>query len=127
MARGRGSKQGDSGRGDSGWTKFIEISLEGHSIDDVLAKYGSPDQLFDAIGQLLETGHRVSLTYNYQNDSVVASLTGRGEDCRNDGMTVTSYAEDWVTALQVAAYKHFVVAAGAWEKHAKTRTQGAFG
>lgn len=127
MARGRGSKVEASGRESSGWTTFIDLPLEGHSIDDVLGRYGAPDQLFDALGQVLETGHRVSLAYNYQNDSVTASMTGKGDGCPNVGLTVTSYAEDWVTALQVAMYKHFVIAGGHWEKNAKSVTRGAFG
>ena len=75
----------------------------------------------------MSDGHRMSVTYNGQNDTFTVSLTGRGDDCPNDGMTVVSFAGTWYEALQVSMYKHHILAEGDWSKSKVVANRPRFG
>lgn len=109
------------------WTTFVEISMAGHSLEDVEAAFASPDAVFDALSTMLTEGYRVSLSHNVQNDAIIASVTCKDEDSTNAGCTFTSFAGDWATALKIACYKHFVVTEQNWIGVAGTSTRPLFG
>lgn len=96
------------------WTTFVEVSLAGHTMEDIVDKFGDPDVLADAVQALVERGYRLSFSYSPQNDSMIASLTCKAEGDPNEGCTMTSFAMDWVTATRIACYKHFVVTGEKW-------------
>lgn len=80
------------------WTQTKDFSLE------------------DLINQALGEGHKVSLSFNDNTDSYIASVTGKPEDCVNASKCYTSHAKTWYQALQVAMYKYHVIFRGeAWE------------
>jgi hypothetical protein len=112
--RGKTKPQAKKPVGAKQWTTFVEISLAGHSLEDVNTAFGDPDTLSDAIQTLAQAGYRISLSHSPANDAMIASVTCKAEGDTNEGCTMTSFAMDWVTALRIACYKHFVVAKEDW-------------
>jgi hypothetical protein len=96
------------------WTTFVEISLAGHSLEDVNTAFGDIDTLGDAIQTMAQQGYRVSISHSPANDAMIASVTCKADGDPNEGCTMTSFAMDWVTALRIACYKHFVVTEQVW-------------
>lgn len=96
------------------WTTFVEVPLSGHTLEDINETFGDPDALSDAIQTLAQGGYRVAISYSPANDAMIASLTCKAEGDVNEGCTMTSFALDWVTALRIMCYKHFVIAKENW-------------
>lgn len=113
----RGKKPVTQGKGsNNGYnTAFVDVSLGGATISDVAAGFGGSDKLASAIQAFCWDGYRVGLSYNAANDAFIASATCRDETSPNYNCTMTAFAGDWVTALQVLLYKHHVVASGNWK------------
>lgn len=127
MARGKTKAVATSAKKNNQWTTFVEISLAGHDLEAVNAEYGDPERLFDAVQEMVGGGYRVSLSYNEQNDAMIASATCKDDDSVNSGCTFTSFAQDWVTALRIMCYKHFVVTGQVWVGQGGTVSRPAFG
>lgn len=127
MARGAKKPLAAKAAANKQWTTFVEISLAGHDMAQIEAEMGSVDALFDALSVMLTEGYRISLSHNVQNDAIIASVTCKDEDSVNAGCTFTSFAKDWVTALKIAAYKHYVVTEQNWIGVAGQSTAPAFG
>lgn len=71
------------------------------------------DLLFD---EVVQSGHKISFSYNDQNDSNICSVTGKPEDCINASRCYTSHGKNYMMALWVALYKfHVVWKRGVWE------------
>lgn len=127
MARGKAKTSARTATSGKQWTTFVEISLAGHDMEAIEKEFGTVDALFDALSTMLTEGYRISLAYNPQNDAIIASVTCKDEESHNAGCTYTSFAMDWVMALKIAAYKHFVVTEQNWIGVAGTSTRPSFG
>lgn len=127
MARGKAKTSVRTAASGKQWTNFVEISLAGHDMEKIEQEFGTTDALFDALTTMLGEGYRVSLSYNPQNDAIIASVTCKDDESVNAGCTYTSFAVDWVTALKIAAYKHFVVTEQNWIGVAGVSSRPAFG
>ena len=100
----------------SQWTRFVEIPLGSFTKADVSDRYGTWEDFELELGSLVKSGYRVAVSYTEANHSFVASVTCRADGDPNQGCTFTAFAGDWFTALQVACFKHFVVAEGVWSR-----------
>lgn len=127
MARGKGAAKQPSTAKGSNWTEFVDIPLPDGAWDDVMRSMGKFDEVQAWLQDIVASGHRVSFSYNSQNDSTICSLTGREGCGANEGKTLTSYADGWYTALQVALYKHYVLAEQDWSKAGTTSQRPRFG
>lgn len=67
-------------------------------------------KIFKYLGELAEGGYKVSISPDFNNSCVIASLTATDNSPRNNGFCMTSRGEDTLEALQIACYKHFVMA-----------------
>jgi hypothetical protein len=112
--RGKAKVAPKKAQGAKQWTTFVEIPLAGHSIEDVNKAFGDPDVLGDSIQTMAQSGYRISLSYSPSNDAMIASATCKDDEDVNAGCTMTSFAMDWVTALRIMCYKHFVVTKENW-------------
>lgn len=127
MARGKGTEKKPSVASSSAWTTFVEISLEGHSKDDLMQAFPEVDDVHDAVTDMMVEGYRFSFSHNKQNDAMIVSVTCKNDDSPNVGCTYTSFAGDWFAALRVAVYKHIVVAEGQWVRDGKPVARAEFG
>lgn len=108
-------------------TTFINIPVDVSAGAEIKELYDDADTLFDSFADLVATGHKVSFTHNAANGSFIVAVTGKEDETVNGGYTYSSFAGDWLTALKVALYKHFVVANGKWLEVAQERALPEFG
>lgn len=69
-------------------------------------------KIFKYLGELAEGGYKFSVSPDFNNACVIASLTGTDNSVDNGGLCMTSRAETIDEALLVMCYKHFVMANG---------------
>jgi len=127
MARGRATSKGEKLPATGQWTVFVDIPVSPEAWADIEAAYGNSDVLVDQVERFLSEGYRLSFSYNPQTDAVTCSMTCRNEASGNNGKTVTSFASNWVTALQVSLYKHYVVSEGDWGNGSQAAARPVFG
>ena len=127
MARGKGQGKSSGSTEKQQWTTFVEISLAGHTREAIMEAVPDFDTVFNKSSELLQDGYRIAFSYNSANDAFTVSVTCRDDDSPNKGMTFTAFAGDWYTALQVALYKHYVVAEGDWNTISAPRQLPLFG
>lgn len=114
MARGQKKKAVANGSEKAEWSGFANIDL---TADDKAAINGGildGEAVLEIMTEMLTEGHKISLSYDMQRDTVSCSVTGAYKMSKNAGLTCTSFARDVTTALLVMAYKHEVVAKGDW-------------
>lgn len=99
---------------ESNWTTFVDIPISEAAWPDIEATYGTSDQITEAFEEMLTDGYRLSFSYNPQSDAVICAMTCRDETSPNNKKTVTSFAGNWVEALQVSLYKHNVISERVW-------------
>lgn len=109
------------------WTRFVDISLGEYSKADIGERYGTWDDFAGDVAGLLASGYRVGVSFNEGNHSYIVSVTCRAIGDANEGCTFTSFAGDWLTALQVACFKHFVVTKGVWPSPVSPGSAGGIG
>lgn len=114
MARGKNGNSASQSNGGFQQTKFIDIAVLESDWADVVKMYGSSDVLVDAVTDLLDSGYRVGLSHNDQNDAFICSVTCRNPADENNGYTFNAFAETWFEALQLAVFKHYVKAGRKW-------------
>jgi hypothetical protein len=127
MARGTAKKPAAKKPAGAAWTTFVEISLADYKLEQIEQAFGDPEKVFEAVESMARDGYRISLSYNEQNDAIIASVTCKDDASPNAGCTYTSFAGDWLSALRVAAFKHYVVAAQVWVGDDGTVTRPLFG
>ena len=127
MARGKANGNSKVEKSTQWNTKFVDISLAGRTMEDIEKAFPSYESIFDVATAMLEDGYRFGLSYNRQNDSFICSVTSKDEASANFGCTFTAFAGDWYTALQVALYKHKIVAGEVWGAAGEAKDRAAFG
>jgi hypothetical protein len=101
-------------------TTFVRCELSAEDKKHLVTWTAKPPvPLDDLLIEVLQSGHKVSYSFNGTNDSYICSVTGKPEDCINASMCYTSHAKDPLKALWVAMYKfHVIWQKGAWENAA---------
>ena len=127
MVRGKGKNEPKTAVKATWNTTFVDISLAGHSWEQIGAFFDTPTAVYDAAAGLLENGYRLGFTYNPQNDAFICSVTCKAVGNPNEGKTYTAFAASWFEALEVALYKHFVVAETIWSGEEAGANRPAFG
>jgi len=112
-----GKKRGGNGKAPFASIDFVQYSLTSEDKQNFLAWQTKNTKLLDTLViELLQTNHKIGLSFNDQTDSFVCSVTGKQEECINASKCFTSHAKDYGTALWVALFKHHVVwDRGVWE------------
>ena len=122
MAR-QAKKTGGVGNNDKAeWTGFANIDLSAEDKHAIKGGVLDGDSILAIIADMLATGHKLALSYDPQKDTVTGSVTGVYKNCKNAGLTLTSFARSITDVLAVIAYKHEVVAKGDWTKFISRRS-----
>lgn len=70
----------------------------------------------DPLTEALQSGHKVSLSFNETNDSFIASMSGKPDECINANKCLTAHGKSPAMALWVVLYKHVeLFQSGVWE------------
>jgi len=60
----------------------------------------------DLVTEALQSGHKISLSFNETNDSFIASMSGKPDECVNANKCLTAHGKSPAMALWVVLYKH---------------------
>lgn len=127
MARGKSKEKSTALPSKAKWVGFVNIRV-GEDDEQAINEFCSDsDFVFDSMVGILEHGHKVTFTYDNRNDATICSITGELDSSPNAGYTLTTFAATWYQALQVAVYKHLVLAKGKWSTVATEPERPRFG
>jgi len=102
------------------WTGFANIQLSEKDKEAIRGGILDGDTVLAIFAAMLADGHKVTLSYDPERDTVNLAVTGQYEFCENAGLTMTSFSRDITSAMEVAAYKHEIIAKGNWAKFVQT-------
>lgn len=112
MARGA-KKEGSNAY--QGMPKFVDVKLSQEQKAAFVANEPRPAAwLVDRMQQLVFAGYRFGCSWSGEHQSYTVSITCRAEESPNDGLCMTSFAGQLLTALRLAIYKHDEVCLGKW-------------
>lgn len=100
---------------ENGWIGFVDVTLTSDEKELFGAWDIHDEDLWLLLVDAMVGGHKVSLSYNKQNETFGASFTGVSPDGENKGYTLSAFAADWYTAVRVLMFKHSVILHGVWE------------
>lgn len=100
---------------ESGWVGFVDVTLTSKEKELFGAWDMQGDDLWVMLVDAMTHGHKVSLSYNRQNETFGASFTGTDPDGSNKGFTLSAFAADWYTAVRVLVFKHAVLLDFDWK------------
>lgn len=111
----RGNKNGDKQPTyKADWKGFANIDLSAEDKAAIKGGIFDGEAVLDILSEIVGTGHKITVSYDRDKDTVSASVTGIYSHCKNAGLTFTSFARTLPDVLTVVAYKHEVVAKGNW-------------
>jgi hypothetical protein len=107
-------------------TTFVKCELSAEDKKHLAVWMKTPPMSFDdMMVEVLQTNHKLSLSFSEHTDSFIASITGKPEECINPSKTMTSHAKDYTLAMWIALYKfHHLFKAGVWEDTEDTEDFG---
>lgn len=122
MARQAAKTKGQGNHDKAEWAGFANIDLSAEDKAAIRGGILDGDSILEIIADMLGTGHKLTLSYDPQRDTVTGAVTGVYKNCKNAGLTFTSFARSVTDVLAVIAYKHDVVAKGDWTKFVNKRS-----
>lgn len=96
------------------WKGFVDVKLTGSEKENYAAWDVHDGDLWVLLVDAIVAGHKLSVTYNKQNDQFVASLTGAATAGNSAGYTLSAFAHVWYEALRVLMFKHVVILGQDW-------------
>lgn len=121
MARGTKKAAEDTSR--VGMPRFVDVKLTREDRAAFLQENDDPAVLVQRLQILCDHGYRVGCSWSGETQSYTVSLTCRNPESANDGLCMTSFAGELVTAVRLALFKHEFVTAGLWLGDATTQTE----
>lgn len=110
----RGVKKGGEQVGQA-MPKFVDVRL---SQEQKQAFAGSEPRaaawVVDRVQQLVFSGYRFGCSWSGEHQSFTVSMTCRNSESPNDGLCMTSFAGQLLTAMRLAIFKHDEVCHGTW-------------
>lgn len=105
---------------------FVNYTLTDEEKEN-FALWGVDDHdLFLLIAGDNQTGYKLTMTFNSQNDNFQASYMCLDPESPNAGYILSAFAPDWYTALKVLTFKHNVVLDCQWNIE-KAKAKNAWG
>lgn len=107
-----GGNKRSNDRNSQEWGKFefVAVNLtEEEKKQFRLAYKDKPNDLLNPLDGFLKNGYKISLSYDQQNNCVLASMTGKDPASPNYNYVMTSRAADAWESLALALFKHYQV------------------
>ena len=105
----------------NGFNGFVNIRLESQDKKaiKVLADNTSADDHWAFILETISDGYAISISPDFENDAVIVTLTGKGDDNVNCGFAMSQRHSDPHIALAASRFAHEQIAQrGEWGKRA---------
>jgi len=96
--------------------RYVNYTLS-KSERDIALEWGRSEavSLWQKCDEIVAGGYKITLSEDKMNKCVTASLTAKGEEHENYGMTLSGKGASTEDALIMVAYKHLVALEGNWE------------
>lgn len=105
------------------WRGFIECKFT-DSEKDLFTQWDVHDNdLFLLLSEAVSAGHKLSISFNKQNETYVASFTGNEGTDKHEGYTLSAYAGDWYIAVRALLFKHCVLLGSEWSSATERPTE----
>lgn len=110
-----------SGRG-SEWIGFVDIPLNDTDKEYLKGMSREADDLLGILEALVQEGYKLSISPDFEHNSVIASATGRIPGSPNEGRSLSARGPDLAGAINALWYKHGILGeSGNWENVGRTR------
>lgn len=98
------------------WRGFIDVKMT-DAEKEMFSQWDVHDHdLFVLLSEAVAQGHKLSLTFNKQNDTFVCSFTGNEGTDKHEGYTLSAYGGDWYIAVRALVFKHVILLESDWKK-----------
>jgi ribulose bisphosphate carboxylase small subunit len=89
------------------FTEFVNCRLDQEFEESAAALSGDTEEMLEGVLALLETGYKMSVSYQFERRSFTVAWTCRNEESVNAGKTLTSFGGTLKDALAAALVKHY--------------------
>lgn len=97
------------------WKGYHKINLTREQDELFTTDYASRDVTLSDVDILVNNGYKLSISFDAYNHGVTASLYAQDQKMEWAGYTLTAWAGDAQTAINLLLFKHYVVAGEHWE------------
>lgn len=108
------------------WRGYVNVHIPAEMIPKCEGYLSTSDQVFMDMNQTIIDGYNFKIRYDDERKQFICLITCYAIDSPNHGYGLSSYADDWFTALAVATYKHLYVTKTDWQDY-KPLTTRSFG
>lgn len=98
------------------WVGHKDFKLDAQAKDNYEHWDIHDDDVYELAATTVQSGYKLSFTFNSGNDTFNAALTGDGGEGKNYTYTMSAFAPDWYNALRLVLFKHHVLLDGDWGK-----------
>lgn len=110
----RGGKSAKTTDKTGNMPRFVDVRLTPEQREEFLSvkdRYGDSARFLQS---LADDGYRVGVSWSGEHSAYTVSVTCRDPRSPNNGLCMTSFAGDLITAIALAVYKHVIVAEEVW-------------
>lgn len=106
--------------------EFINATLTNEQDEQFTAWFQSKDRSVDkGFDQAFADEYRISIGWDGENQTFIASMTWKGEKGDNTGKCLTARADSWLEAMAMVTFKHLVLFDGGnWYETTAGRKRG---
>lgn len=97
------------------WKGYHKVNLTDAQTEQFEAEYEAHQVQVDDLGILINNGYKFSLSWDAYNQGISASLYAADKKMEWAGYTLTAWAGDPNTAINLLMFKHYVVCEEQWE------------
>ena len=108
------------------WKGYVNVGITEALVPDLEKFVADEKAVFEQYNLMLVTNYQIKLYYDDYSESLKCVAVCHQHDDPNFGLALTSFAEDWYTALAVMIFKHTEICDKDWSS-AKSVTVKKFG
>lgn len=114
-------------RAQQGWLGFVEVSLTAEDKEALQVAYATDGALLDFMQEVVDDGYKLSVSFDASHSCYVATLTGRGDTCPNNGLSLSGRGPSLGGSVACVAYKHVELCGrGKWARAGGSSEASAF-
>lgn len=108
------------------WKGYANVGVTEAVVPDLEKFVSDEKRVFSEYNKMLVTNYQIKLYFDDYSESIKCVAVCHQHDDPNFGYALSSFAEDWYTALAVMIFKHIVICEHDWD-NASSKTLRKFG
>lgn len=93
---------------------YANISIPEKLESNVASFSANIEEIYMQMNAALIKGYTIKAYFDDKSECFKATLTCMNMDDANGGYSMSAFADDWMTAIAVALFKHIHIAEGDW-------------